>query len=178
VRFPGHVGRLFGPAAGSVRLLREVAVGVGHGLAGFLVINLGIALLVEVVTRAAGGDIPEPQVTLREALTRQDTALLAIITTVVLAPFAEELFFRGMVFQALRRRFWLWPAVGWSAVLFALGHLQVGDMLGSLLVFVIVFPFSFYLAIVFERRGTLVAPIAMHLVFNGLGVIAIVSGVG
>lgn len=48
--------------------------------------------------------------------------VLAVVATVLVAPFAEELFFRGLVLPPLRRRFGLWLAVAIDAALFSLLH--------------------------------------------------------
>lgn len=50
---------------------------------------------------------------------------LAVLVTAIMAPFVEELVFRGIFAQSLRRRGWL-VAVGVSSSTFAVAHLRFG----------------------------------------------------
>jgi uncharacterized protein len=47
---------------------------------------------------------------------------VTLLATVVLAPVFEELIFRGLLYGSLRARFGVWPALGLSALVFALAH--------------------------------------------------------
>jgi uncharacterized protein len=182
VRFEGQVALLLGPQRGRLRspggLVREAGAGAAHGLAAFLLINVSVTLLVALLARIFEFERPTSQEAIRGALADPDTVLVVVASAVLIAPLVEELFFRGMLYQAFRRRFWLWPAMGSSALLFALGHAQVGDLAATMLVFLVILPVGVYLAWLFERRGNLLAPVAAHAVFNGLGVGAILAGVG
>ena len=97
----GAAGRLLGtsPAA-----WRHALRGLGVGTAAFLGINIGVGLLVQAIARAAGAELPVPQERLRELAA--DPLMLGwlLVTAVVIAPVCEELFFRGMLQQTLRRR--------------------------------------------------------------------------
>lgn len=89
---------------------------------------------------------------------------LAVLAIVILAPIAEELFFRGVVFNAfLREGGRRWAFVG-SSALFAVIHL-------SLVALIPIFLLGLALAWVYERTNNLLAPIAMHIVVNGASVI-------
>ncbi len=48
--------------------------------------------------------------------------IASILDDVILAPFFEEVVFRGLLFAALRRRFGFAASAGLSAAIFALGH--------------------------------------------------------
>lgn len=52
--------------------------------------------------------------------------IFAVLSIVVLAPFAEELFFRGFFFAGLRRRWSLWPSAVLSGAIFGLVHAPTG----------------------------------------------------
>lgn len=82
-------------------------------------------------------------------------------------PFVEELIFRGMVFGGLRKYFGKWTAVGFSALLFALYHGNMVQMLYAL-------PMGILLALVYERWGTLTAPVLFHIGANLFGVVSAV----
>jgi uncharacterized protein len=84
------------------------------------------------------------------------------LAAVVGAPLLEEIFFRGALFGALRRRFGLAPGLLGSAVVFAILHPQLP--LGFL-------PIAFLgmgFALLYEWRQTLVAPIVAHALNNGM----------
>jgi membrane protease YdiL (CAAX protease family) len=80
---------------------------------------------------------------------------------VFMAPVAEEIFFRGFIFGGLRRYLNLPMAGLISGGLFSLAH---GD-LGLILPFAGV---GLVLAYLYERSGTLWAPIGVHFVFNSI----------
>ena len=89
-----------------------------------------------------------------------DPIVLAIALMVV-APVAEEIFFRGIVYNAWLREFGVRRAVIGSAALFALIH-------GSIFVIPAIFALGIALALLYRRTGSLPASIAMHATFNGI----------
>lgn len=99
--------------------------------------------------------------------------MLIVLSTCVLAPLAEELFFRGLL-QSLFRRYWgrPWLAILPASALFALAHAgQYQDM-----------PALFLLGIVlgynYERTGRLTGPIIAHALFNGLTISSLLRALG
>lgn len=88
---------------------------------------------------------------------------LAVLAIVIVAPIAEELFFRGVVFNAWLREGGARFAYLGSAALFAVIHL-------SLAAAVPIFLLGLALAWIYRRTGSLLAPIAMHTVVNGISV--------
>jgi membrane protease YdiL (CAAX protease family) len=88
---------------------------------------------------------------------------LVILAVVILAPIAEEVFFRGVVFNAwLREGGRRWAFIG-SSALFALIHASVVALLP-------IFLLGLALAWIYQRTGNLLAPIAMHAMVNGMSV--------
>jgi uncharacterized protein len=90
--------------------------------------------------------------------------LLAIATGVLLvavAPFAEELFFRGFLYQAFRNSFGVLPGALLSAVIFGAIHLEFFKLVQLAILGVI-------LALLFEKTKSLWAPIILHAVNNSL----------
>jgi membrane protease YdiL (CAAX protease family) len=82
------------------------------------------------------------------------------IMAVLIAPFAEEFLFRGLLYRALDREWGGWRAVAGSAAFFAMYHpflswLPVG-LLGAAN------------ALVFKRTGRLAAAVALHMVYNAV----------
>lgn len=91
----------------------------------------------------------------------------AAILIVAVAPVAEELFFRGFFYRALRGRLAVLLAAAVDGVVFGFLHwdFQSADQL------LIVPPlalFGFLLCLLYERTGTLFAPIALHAFNNTL----------
>ncbi|HEY7478221.1 MAG TPA: CPBP family intramembrane glutamic endopeptidase [Actinomycetota bacterium] len=96
--------------------------------------------------------------------------VLAVVLAVLVAPVTEELFYRGVLFRSVRDRHGFWPGALVSALLFGLVHFvpapwQDFVLLQSIMVFT-----GLALAWVYERRGTIVASIAAHMVFNIIGI--------
>jgi len=88
---------------------------------------------------------------------------LTVLGIVVLAPIAEEVFFRGVVFNALLREGGRrWAYIG-SSALFAVIHLEPVAMLPLFLL-------GLALCWVYQRTQNLLAPIAMHATVNGTAV--------
>jgi uncharacterized protein len=102
-------------------------------------------------------------------------AAASVVLAVLVAPIAEELFFRGIVFRSIRDRrgFWLGAIV--SGLLFGAAHYVPAAWQDTLLLQSIMVFTGIGLAWVYERRGNLVANIASHMIFNTIGVILILS---
>lgn len=133
--------------------------GLGWGLVAWLgatVASAGVVVILEELGLAI-----EPQAA-EQALEVVDP-WLAVLTIVILAPIAEELFFRGVVFNAWLREGGPKLAYLGSAALFAVIHV-------SLVAVVPIFLLGLALAWVYRRTGNLLAPIAMHAVVNGISV--------
>jgi membrane protease YdiL (CAAX protease family) len=90
-----------------------------------------------------------------------EIATVAVLA-VVIAPVTEEVVFRGVLYPVARERLGLPGGVVATAALFAAVHPLV-DWLP-------LFVFAIGLALVYERRGSLLAPITMHAANNALGV--------
>jgi membrane protease YdiL (CAAX protease family) len=133
--------------------------GVGWGVVatiGASLLGAGVLFVLESLGIEAG-----PQ-TAEQAISRIDP-WLAVLAVVILAPIAEEVFFRGVVFNALLREAGSrWAYIG-SAALFAVIHLEPVAMLP-------LFALGLALAWVYQRTRNLLAPIAMHATVNGIAV--------
>jgi membrane protease YdiL (CAAX protease family) len=101
-----------------------------------------------------------------QAAGRPWTTLAILLGAVIVAPFCEEIFFRGFFFQGLRLRVALWIAVVLSAVIFGVAH---GD-LGSLPLLIVI---GILLAILRWRTRSLWPGMALHMLNNFLGALVI-----
>ena len=100
-----------------------------------------------------------------------DAPKLTFIIIVLVAPFVEEVLFRGLVFGNLKGKS-LTVAYVLSCVLFALSHVwQFAVDAPTVAHFVVMLQYlapGFVLAWSYDRSGTLWTPIALHAVFNAL----------
>ena len=87
--------------------------------------------------------------------------VLALLLGALVAPIAEETFFRGFLLGGLRKKYPFWIAAGISSLIFAVGHMVPGAILpiGVL---------GLLLAWLRERTGSIWPSIAMHMLNNGL----------
>jgi membrane protease YdiL (CAAX protease family) len=93
------------------------------------------------------------------------------ILVAVLAPIAEEIFFRGMIFRAFKNGMGLWPAAIVSGLLFGALHI---DALSSerLLQVVPLAVLGVSFALLYSWTGTLYSTIALHATNNAIAVAA------
>jgi len=88
-------------------------------------------------------------------------AVLAIVSTVVLAPLSEELFYRGLI-QSMLRRYTRrpWAAILITSGIFAAVHWPLVQDMPALFVLSVALGYNY------ARTGRLVAPIVIHALFN------------
>jgi membrane protease YdiL (CAAX protease family) len=93
-------------------------------------------------------------------------AVPVVLVIAVIAPIAEEIFFRGMLFGGLRRRLPTIPAAAISAVVFGALHATTGITAVPPLII-----FGFVLALLYEKTGSLVPGMIAHAINNSLALI-------
>ena len=86
-----------------------------------------------------------------------------VLVAVLVAPVAEEICFRGLLYPALRQRFRALPAILLTSIAFALVHLPPTTWLPLTILAVV-------LGWLVETTGSVVPCIAAHMAFNGLTV--------
>jgi membrane protease YdiL (CAAX protease family) len=143
------------PFLSQAGLPRALLLGAGVGLLGFLA-SAGIGLIQE----ALGLKIQE-QAWLVDLLGREGFALRLLPWIVLLAPCAEEVFFRGYMFRFLDERAGGRVAYPLSAACFSLIHF---NPTGVLVYFVVGLLFAWAC----RRTATLAAAVAAHVVYNGV----------
>ena len=85
--------------------------------------------------------------------------IITVIKTVILAPVAEELTFRGLIFRRMEIYTSFWPAAIVSSVLFGLYHM-------NLLQGIYAFLYGIILCLVYKRFRNIFAPLIMHAAAN------------
>jgi membrane protease YdiL (CAAX protease family) len=106
---------------------------------------------------------PQEQVAvqvLRTAASSPDRIKLALVT-ILLAPIAEEVLFRGILFTGVRQLGFPRLAFWGTGLVFAFVHFNAASFLP-------LFVFALVLAWIYGRTGNLLAPMAAHSVFNAL----------
>jgi membrane protease YdiL (CAAX protease family) len=89
-----------------------------------------------------------------------------IILAIVIAPLAEEFFFRGFLYGVLKRYAGALPALVFTGVAFALIHLHVPSLLPLFLL-------ACVLTLAYELSGSLLVPMAMHALFNAITLVGV-----
>jgi membrane protease YdiL (CAAX protease family) len=139
--------------------IRAIVAGLGWGVLAWIGSTIVLFLVSELLARIGR---PPPVGPAEQAIAMVNPWLVTV-AIVVFAPIAEELFFRGIVFNAwLREAGRIWAYVG-SAALFAAIHLSLESLLP-------IFLLGLALAWVYQRTGNLLAPITMHATVNGISV--------
>ena len=90
---------------------------------------------------------------------------MQILCLVVLIPICEELVFRGLMFKRMRERTGFMRAAVYSALVFGLFHGNIVQMLYG-------FVLGMLLAYMYEKYGSVKAPIAGHMIMNLISVLA------
>lgn len=106
--------------------------------------------------------IPEHFENLFRSLVSQDKILVSLLTMVVLAPVCEELFFRGWMLRGLLKRYSPAKSVWFTAILFALFHLNPWQAIVAL-------PLGLLFGWLAWRTGSLLPGLAGHFVVNFTG---------
>lgn len=150
-------GEAFG--LGTLGLRSGVKFAVGAGLA-ITVVALGLGKVSEMVMSLLGFQ-PEAQtvVQMLEATRSIPKQVLYGFMAIVVAPVAEEVLFRGILYPTIKQlglpRLALWS----TAILFGMIHLNWMALIPLTVV-------ALLLTWLYERTGDLMAPIGAHCVFN------------
>ena len=130
------------------------------GLGGYcaaLPIVVLVSLINQQLWQGQGGSNPLLQL----ALESRDNLALGIFffTAAIAAPLFEEVLFRGFLLPSLTRYFSVWGSIFASALLFAVAHLSLSEILPLSALGVV-------LGIVYTRSRNLLAPMLLHSLWN------------
>ena len=111
--------------------------------------------------------------------------ILQLLTGALIAPIAEEIFFRGFALTAWERSLGAGRAIIRSSLLFVLAHVisiegtTLGEAIGLIAVGALSrLPVAWVLGLVFVRRRSIWASIGLHATFNGVLVLVAASRIG
>ncbi|MEM7140509.1 MAG: CPBP family intramembrane glutamic endopeptidase [Actinomycetota bacterium] len=144
--------------------MRAVDVPLGLGLGIVSQLLLVPLLYLPILPLVEGDDLEEPARELIAGATDPTAVAALILFTVVLAPFCEEVLYRGLLFRGIvdmeaERRGALAIAVVASSAIFAASHLQVLQFPGLMLIGAVA-------ALAMHRTGRLGTAIWTHVGFN------------
>lgn len=156
------------PAALGLRPRRPFGdLGVGLG-AGVILIVLGALaeVVVQHVARLILGHAPVQPTQVPACATQGGWLVLTGIAVCLAAPLGEETFFRGFLYQGIHRYWSVWPSALVSGALFGGAHLYP-TLVPAL------FVVGTGLALVYQRRRSLLASMTAHATFNVFGFVMI-----
>ena len=134
---------------------------IGLGLLLALPAWIGAQLIGLIVLRLLDLVGLEPDAGVAERAVANADPLVLVVAIVLVAPVAEEVFFRGVVYNAWLREYGPRAALIGSGLLFAVIH-------GSLFLFLPIAALGVALALLYRATGSLPAAIALHAGFNGI----------
>lgn len=147
-------------------------MGAAAGLGGLVIIDIVGTLLSQAGLRP--NQLEEFEFVLSEGPL---AFVVLLIAAAVVAPFFEELFFRGFLFGVYRRKQPLWLAYLVSSVLFTILHLEPNRMNLSQMagLSVGIFMLAILLAWLYQHTGSLYPGIIAHAINNATGLILFYS---
>ena len=138
------------------------------GIVGYIAIIPILALVVFIIMAISSylKYTPEPQPLLDALFIEKNPFLFFYLLIIIcfIGPLIEELFFRGFVYRALKERIGKAAAVMTSAVFFAWLHM-------TLIGFFPILILGILLAYLYEKNGTLIPSITVHMIHNSVIVI-------
>ncbi len=146
----------------------NVGIGVAIGVAGLFVAGIISIVQSAIIQSFTHKTVEAPkQISLQH--NPQTIALVIIgISVVLLAPLAEEAFFRGFIFRRLAQRYRAGIAIAISAAIFGLAHLIPLIMLP-------IFGLGILLASIVRARKSIVPSIFAHMTFNGIQIAILIA---
>lgn len=144
---------------GRTRLGRSLLIGLGAAIPAWIGATL-LGALAATLLQAVG--LTEEAGPVDSFIKRGDPTVI-LIAFLLVAPVAEEIFFRGVVYNAWERERGPWVAVIGSAALFAAIHT-------SLFALVPIFALGVALALLYRSTRSLAATMALHAGFNTISV--------
>lgn len=107
-----------------------------------------------------GVESVQDSVKLLQTATDPLVLVLMAVAAVLVAPVCEELVFRGYLYPVAKKYTGTWVAAVCSGLVFAAAH-------GNLTALLPLFIFGIVLALLYEKTGSIWAPMAVHFCFNG-----------
>ncbi|MFC1666854.1 lysostaphin resistance A-like protein [Candidatus Omnitrophota bacterium] len=129
----------------------------------FIVPVLFVVLLLSIRFLNIFEYIPPPQPVFEMFMEEKENKTLIFLTIFVsvLGPIIEEMFFRGFMYSAIKKYLGILGAAFLSACIFSVLHTNIVGFLPIMILGIV-------LAYLYETTGSLVAPIAVHILHNSI----------
>lgn len=139
---------------------------LGAGMAViFLPVGKGLQYVSLKLIEAGHGQAPvQEAVKMLQDAHSPESRVAQVFFAVMLAPVAEEMLFRGILYPAIKQFKLPRVALFSTAILFAAAHENPPIFLPLMVL-------GLALALLYEKTGNLLAPITAHAVFNGINII-------
>ena len=152
------------------RWLKEIIYACTSGTIKFYLVNIISSLLISLLNMNSSSANQDAIVNMTN-----NAPLLMIITTVIIAPFLEEMIFRVGIFQLFYNKNRL-LAYLLSGLGFGFVHIMAGLFSGDISQLLYWFPYSllgFMLCHIYEKRDTIFAPMIVHMMNNLIAMIIV-----
>jgi len=145
--------------------LKSYLKSILFGLVGYVTILPTLCLilfLISIVAAKIGYEPPpHPLVSVFLQEERRGLILYTVFFAAVLGPVVEEIFFRGFAYSAIKKRVGVRWAIVTSAAFFALAHMNIFSFLPVMLL-------GISMAYLYEKTGSLLPPITLHIIHNSI----------
>lgn len=141
-------------------LLRSILLGAALSVPAWIAAQVIQVAVVALLSRFG----LQPDTGIAERAIASVDPVVLVVALVIVAPIAEEVFFRGIVFNAWEREYGAQRAVYGSALLFAVIH-------GSIFNLLPIFVLGVLLAAFYRRTRSLPGSMALHAGFNAISVV-------
>lgn len=127
-----------------------------------IIIIWPILILVSLVSKTIFYEYSEQEIVRNIRISNSSTELLSVfIMIVIIAPIIEEIIFRGLIYRVFKGLLGPFFGAFISSILFSFVHL-------NLLSFPYLFIFGIILCLYYEKEKTIITPILMHSILNGI----------
>lgn len=102
--------------------------------------------------------------------------LYIVFVAVIFAPIVEEILFRGIIYRFLRFHKFKYIALFISSFLFGVLHVYESILVARYedLWFIFVYmAIGWFMGVIYEKSGDILAPIALHMVYNAIAVLTL-----
>lgn len=102
--------------------------------------------------------------------------LYIVFVAVIFAPIVEEILFRGIIYRTLRFYKFKYIALLISSFLFGVLHVYESILTARYedLWFILVYmAIGWFMGVIYEKSGDILAPIALHMVYNAIAVLTL-----
>jgi membrane protease YdiL (CAAX protease family) len=164
-----HRGAIPALHLGSSRPRADIGFGLASGGALYVGVVFVAPALFVLISLVTGEPVSTPEQQVLPSDPGNLELVLGGIFAIVAAPIGEELFFRGLLFGGLRRRYGFWASALISGAVFGIFHPPP-------LLMPLLFTVGVGLAWVYERRGSLIPSMVAHAVFNIVGFTLLAQG--